>query len=80
MISLLIAIFGKDRIPNSLRYALLTFGISMLAYKLYLFRKVQREIKEAQAIQQVIEQRVAKGEAPPITPPVAQPAPQVIQA
>lgn len=65
MISLLIAIFGKDRIPNGLRYALLTFGISMLAYRLYRFKKAQQEILEAQAIQQVIEQRIQNGEKLP---------------
>lgn len=63
MISLLAAIFGKDRIPDGLRYALLVFGISMLSYRIYRLRKAHKELAEAQIIQQVIEQKIQNGEA-----------------
>ena len=62
MISLLVAIFGKDRIPDGLRYALLAFGISMLSYRLYRLRKAHQELAKAQIIQQVIQQKIKNGE------------------
>jgi len=48
MISLLVAIFGKNRIPNSVRYGLLLIGIIGLIYrlrKLYVTHKKDPEIE-----------------------------------
>lgn len=82
MVSLLIAIFGKGRIPPGIRYSFLVFGLSMLIYRLHRFRKAQQELAKAEIIQQVIEQKVAAGETLPEPKPAptpqsapAQPAP-----
>ena len=77
MISLLIAIVGKDRIPPGIRYVFLAFGLSMVTYRLFRFRKAQQELAKADIIQQVIEQKVAAGEVLPNTAPV-NPAPQPV--
>ncbi len=75
MISLLIAIFGKDRIPPGIRYVFLAFGLSMLIYRLHRFRKAQQELAKAELIHQVIEQKLEAGETLPQTTPAQQPIP-----
>ena len=43
MISLLIAIFGKDRIPDGLRVGILLFGLTILSIRIY---KVVKKSKQ----------------------------------
>ena len=60
MISLLIAIFGKDRIPNGIRYVFLIIGLSALVYRLYKLKRAHQQLKEAEAIQRVMQQKMAE--------------------
>ena len=60
MISLLIAIFGKDRIPNGIRYVFLIIGLSALVYRLYKLKRAHQQLKEAEAIQMVMQQKMAE--------------------
>ena len=67
MISLLVAIFGKNHIPSYVRYGLLVIGIAALVYrlrKLYLATKPEPEIEIT-----------VQAKQPPIE--VKQPAPQL---
>jgi len=57
MLSLLVAYFGKGRIPNSIRYSLMTIGLTLLAYRLYKIYKANKAYNEAMAIQHVIDQK-----------------------
>lgn len=77
MLSLLVAIFGKGRIPNSARLALFTVGIGILLYRLNRLRIAHKSYQEAMVISQEIQSRQnakasagspEQNQSPPATP------------
>ena len=63
VISLLLAYFGKDKIPDSVRYVLMAFGLSLLFFRLNKIRKsrlkAQKAYQEAMVIKTVMDQKIA---------------------
>ena len=57
MLSLLLAYFGKGKIPDGVRLALFIFGLSIFLYRLYRLRQANQNLQEAGLIQEEIERR-----------------------
>tara|TARA_B100000575_G_C22806920_1_gene475678 strand:- start:46 stop:342 length:297 start_codon:yes stop_codon:yes gene_type:complete len=57
MLSLLLAYFGKGKIPDGIRLALFLFGLSIFLYRLHRLRQANQNLREAGLIQEEIERR-----------------------
>jgi hypothetical protein len=81
VISLLLAYFGKGKIPDSVRYLLMLMGLSLLVYRLKKIHRGQKAYEEASMLKYAIEKRkaqavVAQAATPQIAPPHKIPADQ----